>query len=143
MSIRFETLESKNQHLLDTIAPEVFDDPVEAKHLAEFVADPRHLMILAVDRDTVVGMVSATECLHPDKPRQLFINEIGVAPTHRRQGIGRELVESLLDAARARGCDYAWLGTDVDNVAGQACFGSVAGGEEPQPFLLYEWKLDD
>lgn len=137
--IRELTAECKS--LLDRIAPEVFDDDIIPEQLDAFLQDPRHRMFLAVDDGVVVGMASAFEYLHPDKHPQLFINEVGVAPSHRRQGIGRQLVEALINCAKERGCDYAWLGTDADNVSGNACFASVPGAGKPQPFMLYEWGL--
>ena len=143
MSVRIELLNSANRDLLDRVDPDVFDNAIDDRQLTSFIEDPRHLMAIAVDDDTVIGMASGVECFHPDKQPQLFINEVGVASTHRRRGIGRELVVTLITAAEGRGSTYAWLGTDSDNVSGQACFGSVPGGKEPQPFLLYEWELRD
>lgn len=98
-------------------------------------------MFVATDGPRVVGMASGFEYFHPDKPPQLFINEVGVASTHRNRGIGRRLVATLIDFAKDRSCSYAWLGTDVDNIAGQRCFAAHADVAEPQPFLLYEWEL--
>jgi aminoglycoside 6'-N-acetyltransferase I len=141
MNVILQILTTDNAELLWHIAADVFDDEIIPAQLETFLADPRHLMILAVDNGTVVGMASAFEYVHPDKRPQLFINEVSVAPDYRMQGIGRRLVESLIVQAKDRSCNYAWLGTDADNVAGQACFGSVAGVKEPQPFLLYEWDL--
>ncbi len=132
-----------NADLLRHVAPDVFDNPIEAPELQKFLDDPRHIMMLAVDDNTVVGMASAFEYFHPDKKQQLFINEVGVAPTHRRRGIGRDLVAALLDEARTRGCVFAWLGTDVDNRPAQACFASVTGVASPEPFLLYEWDMSE
>ena len=100
-------------------------------------------MVVAVDNDTVIGMASAVEYFHPDKQPQLWINEVGVAATHRKRGIGRRMVQALLEVANERGCTFAWLGTDIDNEAAQACFGAVPEVEKPQPFLLYEWDLED
>jgi len=129
--------------VLQRVAPDVFDNPIDERQLRAFLDDDRHILIVAVDNDTVVGMASAVEYFHPDKQPQLWINEVGVAATHRRLGIGTRLVERLLDTARDRGCVFAWLGTDVDNLAAQACFTSVPRVEEAQPFLLYEWDLED
>ena len=56
---------------------------------AEFLADSRHHLAVAVDEGRVVGMASAVHYVHPDKPPELWINEVGVAPTHRGLGIGR------------------------------------------------------
>ncbi len=136
-----ERLRPDNASLLDNVAPDVFDHPIEGESLAAFVDDARHVMFLALDGDVVVGMVSAVEYFHPDKSSQLWINEIGVAPTHQRQGIGRSLVRAMLADGRTRGCSSAWLGTDLDNAAAQACFESAAGEKAPSPFLMYEWDL--
>ncbi len=141
MSVKIQRLSDANAELLKNIAPDVFDHSINPQYLEAFLADPRHMMCLAVDEHTVVGMASAVEYFHPDKPPQLWINEVGVASTHRCRGIGRELVGWMIKTARARNCVYAWLGTDTDNAAGQACFAAVAEGEKPQPFLLYEWEL--
>jgi ribosomal protein S18 acetylase RimI-like enzyme len=100
-------------------------------------------MLLAVDDATVVGMASGVEYFHPDKPPQLWINEVGVALSHRRRGIGRKLTAARIAAANERGCRYAWLGTDQNNLAGIACFGAVPGAARPQPFLLYEWDTEE
>lgn len=135
-------LDRANAELLDHVAPEVFDHAINASCLAAFVADPRHLMYLAVEDGIVVGMASGVEYFHPDKFPQLWINEVGVAPTHRARGLGRQLIVALVEAARNRGCVYAWLGTARENEVAQACFRSVPGVEAAQPFLLYEWELD-
>ncbi len=141
--IGLQQIDSANATLLQNIAPDVFDNAIEAAYLKQFLDDPRHFLIVALCENTVIGMGSAFEYFHPDKPPQLFINEIGVAPDYRQRGIGRRLVESLIEVAEKRGCVYAWLGTEADNVSGNACFSSVPEVEDPQPFLLYEWELDE
>jgi ribosomal protein S18 acetylase RimI-like enzyme len=142
MAVDIVALSAENRSLLECIAVDVFDNPIDPQQLAAFLVDPRHFMVLAVEDDMVVGMASGVEYFHPDKPPQLWINEVGVASTHRRRGIGKALIASLLQVAKTRGCQYAWLGTDHDNVAAQACFGSVPGVANPQPFLLYEWEIE-
>jgi GNAT superfamily N-acetyltransferase len=66
----------------------------------------------------------------------MWINEVGVALTHRRGGIGKALTSALVHEARIRGCVCAWLGTASGNVAGQACFGAVPAVESSPPLLL-------
>jgi aminoglycoside 6'-N-acetyltransferase I len=127
---------------LDNVDADVFDNAIDREYLEAFLADPKHIMFIAQDGDLVIGMISAFEYYHPDKPAQIFINEVGVASTYRNQKVGRRLVEAILAEASGRGITYAWLGTDADNKQAQACFQSVSEGLEPvQPFLLYEWKL--
>ncbi|MCB1338732.1 MAG: GNAT family N-acetyltransferase [Maritimibacter sp.] len=138
--IRLVELTPATAKALGDVADDVFDAVIDPARLAEFVADPRHLLWFAEAGGQVVGFASATELFHPDKPPQIFINEIGVAPAWRRRGIGRALVEKLVAAARERGCNYAWLGTDTDNTAGNACFRSVPGSERAGSFVMWEWQ---
>ena len=136
-------LTTANMQCLDRLAPGGFANAIDPVQLARFIGDPRHVMLVAIEDGVVVGMASAVEYFHPDKPPQMWINEVGVSPAWQRHGIGRALIAALVEAARQRGCAYAWLGTDSDNTAAQACFRSVPDVEPPQPFLLYEWDLED
>jgi len=139
--MQIEVLNRDNTHLLDTIAQEVFDHPIDTNSLKAFLDCPRHIMVLAVDENEVVGMASGVEYFHPDKQTQLWINEVGVTPAKRNRGIGRALVKDLIAIAKQKGCKYSWLGTDIDNHAAQKCFDSIPSANEPDQFLLYEWNL--
>ncbi|MBI1385284.1 MAG: GNAT family N-acetyltransferase [Rhizobiales bacterium] len=143
MTVRILRLDEGNAGCLDRLDPDVFDGPIDPVELARFLADPRHLMVVAIADGLVVGMASAFEYFHPDKRPQMFINEVGVSSAFQRKGIGRRLTGALVEIARERGCAYAWLGTEVDNAAAQACFAAVPDGEPPRPFLLYDWELED
>jgi aminoglycoside 6'-N-acetyltransferase I len=119
--------------LLDNVADGVFDDPIIKSSTQDFLADPRHRLIVALDGALVVGFVSAVIYVHPDKPApELWINEIGVAPTHQGQGIGKALMRTILDVAKQSGCSEAWVLTDRSNLPAMAMYRS-AGGEETLP----------
>lgn len=121
---------------------DLFDNPIRPESLRAFLADPNHMLWFAVAEGVPIGFASGSILLHPDKPPQLFVNEVEVAEGFRRRGIGRALVARLIAEARARGCDYAWLGTATDNAGGNACFGSVPGAADAGRFVLWEWSLD-
>lgn len=125
--------------LLARAADGVFDYAIDPRLTAEFLEDPRHHMAIAIDNDTVVGMASAVDYVHPDKPRELWVNEVAVAPTHRRAGIARRLLEALFARGRERGCREAWVGTEHDNVAARALYKDLGGAEGP--FVLYAFEL--
>ena len=116
--------------LLERVAPGVFDNEIDARLAAEFVADPRHHLAVAIDGTTVVGMASAVHYVHPDKPAELWVNEVGVAESHWRRGIGRRLMQALLERGRELGCGQAWVATDAANVAAQGLYSSVGGVPE-------------
>ena len=139
MSVIIRLLGPGEAAILGRVAADVFDDPVDPRWAHAFLADPRHHMVVALDDGLVVGMASAVDYVHPDKAPQLWINEVGVAPSHRRRGIGRRLLEALLAHGRALGCTEAWLGTEPDNVAARALYESA--GSEAEPFVLYSFSL--
>src|SRR5215210_7316788 len=109
MSIEMRLLGARDAQVLANIESDVFDGEVNARWTAEFLADERHHLVVALDNGCVVGIASAVHYVHPDKPPELWVNEVGVAESHRRQGIGRRLLESLFAHARTLGCTEAWV----------------------------------
>jgi aminoglycoside 6'-N-acetyltransferase I len=141
MSIAIHVLGPGDAAMLGNVADGVFDEPVDPRLAADFVADPRHHMVVALDGERVVGMASGVHYFHPDKPNELFVNEVGVAPTHLRQGIARRLLEALFAEGRAAGCAEAWVGTDLSNAPARALYAAAGGEEAPEPFILYSFNL--
>ena len=141
MELEIRLLHLGDLAVLDNVADGVFDASVQERLAREFLVDPRHHLAVAIDDGVVVGMASAVDYVHPDKARQLWINEVGVAPTHQRRGIGRQLLAALLEHGRAIGCTEAWLGTEEGNVAARRLYESAGGKAEP--FVLYSFPLDE
>jgi len=127
--------------ILANVAPEVFDNEVDPRWTAEFLADPRHHIAVALAGEQVIGMATAVHYLHPDKGPELWINEVGVAPAFRNQGIGKQLIALLLSRGRALGCTEAWLGTEESNIAARRLYAAVGGVEETMVYITFE--LDD
>ena len=122
--------------VFDKVADEVFDEALDQELLAEFLADPRHHICVAVEQGTVVGFASAVHYVHPDKPAELWINEVGVSPAFQRRGLAKAIVSQLLSHARSLGCGEAWVLTDEDNTAARALYASVGGAEAPRPLMV-------
>jgi len=124
--------------VLERVADGVFDNKVDARWTSEFLADPRHHLAVAVDGDEVVGMASGVHYVHPDKPPELWVNEVGVAPSHRRRGIGKLLLRALFAHGRTLGCTEAWLGAEESNVAARRLYGAVGGAEAPIMYVTFQ-----
>ena len=127
--------------LLESVDPDVFDEPIDANWSAEFLADPRHHLAVAIDEGIVVGMASAVHYIHPDKPPELWINEVGVAETHRRRGIAGRLLEALFERGRGLGCSQAWVLADQSNATAQLLYESAGGKASPEPAIMFEFPL--
>ena len=130
MPLRIAVLQRGDELRLFGVEPDVFDDPIDQRRAREFLADPRHHLVAALDDERVVGFISAVEYVHPDKPApELWINEVGVADAYRGQGIGKQMLRAMLDLATSRGCTEAWVLTDRSNAAAMRLYGSLGGRE--------------
>ena len=141
--LRIFLLDARTQGALARVADGVFDDPIRPDSLATFLAAGNHHMALATCGDEVVGMASAVSTIHPDKLPELWINEVGVAAAHQRQGIGRRLLGRLLELARHLGCREAWVLADPDNAPALALYRAVAspaGTSEASPAVMLTWR---
>jgi len=141
VTIEIRVLGQGDGALLDRVAPDVFDNPVDRRLTAEFLADPRHHLAVALEEGTVVGFASGVHYVHPDKPAELWVNELGVASTHRRQGIGTAVLGALLEVGRGLGCVQAWVLTDRENAAAMAVYRSLGGVEAPSLSTMLEFDL--
>ncbi|MDE2483563.1 MAG: GNAT family N-acetyltransferase [bacterium] len=79
--------------------------------------DPRFLMLSALDRERLVGNLS----VYPD-PSLGFEFGMLVAPTHRRRGIGRALIEHACAWAREREIAALYLHVFPHNLAALALY---------------------
>jgi hypothetical protein len=59
MSISIRALGPDDGAILKHVAPDVFDNPVDARWSAEFLADPRHHLAVAIEDGLVVAMATA------------------------------------------------------------------------------------
>ena len=143
MAIRFQVLRAGEEPILSRVAPDVFDYPIDADRTAEFLRDPRHHLAVALDGDVVVGFASAVDTIHPDKPAELWINEVGVAPTHRRQGVARELLALLFGVGRRIGCSEAWVLTERANTAAMRLYPACGGEQEPDEIVMFSFALEE
>ena len=140
--ITLKLLHPPDLPLLHSVAENVFDDPIVEPSAQEFLEDPRHRLVVALDDDLVVGFVSAVIYLHPDKPApELWINEIGVAPSHQRRGIGKALMQAILEEAKRSGCTEAWVLTERDNLAAMAMYTSAGGAESSPDPVMFTFQL--
>ena len=136
--ISIRRVNQANAALLDRVADDVFNDAIDPQRLDAYLAFPGSMLIVAVDGDLVVGQVKAAVHMHPDKAPDLYVDEVSVAPTHRRRGIARMMLDETERWARERGCADIWLAANPDNVAARSLYGSFAQSKDS---ILYFWDL--
>lgn len=144
MPIEIKLLRAEDERVLEHVGPDVFDHAIDPEAARAFLADPRLHVAVAVDDGVVVGMVSAVHYHHPDKPvPELWIDEVGVAPTHQRRGLGKALLAAMFAHGRDLGCGEAWVLTDRTNEAAMRLYAGLGGIEAPQTTVMLSFALDD
>lgn len=139
MTIQIRRMQAGDELHFAAIGQDVFDEAINPEGLAAYLAAPGHLLVLAFEGELVVGQCAAVVHRHPDKATELYVDEVGTASTHRRQGIARRMVEEMFDWGREVGCQEAWLGTELDNGAANALYRSLGGQDAAMAY--YEFKL--
>jgi aminoglycoside 6'-N-acetyltransferase I len=133
LEIKF--LNRGDEHVLDYVAEDVFDNAIEGRLSVEYLENPHSHLAVAIDSGVVVGFASGIDYVHPDKARQFWVNEVCIASTHRRRGIGKAIVAALIDLARELKCTEAWVLTEQENTAARGLY-KDAGGVEGQAIMV-------
>jgi ribosomal protein S18 acetylase RimI-like enzyme len=139
MQIAITRLTADDDALLDRVADDVFDEPIDPRRLAAYLAEPNHLMIVALADGEVVGQCAAVIHRHPDKVTELYIDEVGVAPAWQRRGIARQMLDAMFALGKSLGCAETWVGTEPDNHPARGLY--EARGVTAEPFVMYVFKL--
>ena len=120
----------------------MFDEPVRPDRLAAYLADPGHIMLVAVSDGIVIGQCAAIVHRHPDKVTELYIDEVGVTPAFQRKGIARAMVERMLAIGKELGCGEAWVGTEPDNLPARGLYERLEVKEnQAETFVMYVYRL--
>ena len=139
MPIEIRQVGPGDDELFDRVAADVFDEPVDPQRLAAYLAEPGHLMLVAIDDGQIVAQCAAVIHRHPDKATELYIDEVGVSPKWQRQGIARKMLDEMFALGRSLGCSEAWVGTEIDNDPARRLYEGL--GSEAETFVMYEYQL--
>ncbi len=112
-------------------SPDLFDDPLRPDMARRFLAHDDHHLMAAIANGQMIGFISAVTYLHPDKPLEYWLNEVGVRDDWQRRGVGRQLLLAALDHGWKLGCETAWVLTNSGNRAARGLYAACGG--EPTP----------
>jgi aminoglycoside 6'-N-acetyltransferase I len=126
--------------LLNRVAADVFDEPIDKGRLAAYLAEPGHLMVLGLSGGEVIGQARGMVHRHPDLPTELYIDNLGVTPARQREHIATRLLDELVAWGASLGCEEAWVGTEVDNKPARTLYERRCSDAET--FVLYFYELD-
>ncbi|MDR1581926.1 MAG: GNAT family N-acetyltransferase [Prevotellaceae bacterium] len=100
---------------------------------------PKAIVLLAQDTDNFVGVLVAFENYSTFTAQPMInIHDIFVLKKYRGNGIGRRLMNRIVDEAEKRKCSRLTLEVRKDNVKAQNLYQSL-GFEEVNPKMFY-WR---
>ena len=116
-----------------------------ADQAGAFLQAPAALAFVAVeDADEVIGWCWGYHLVRPDASPMLYLHELEVAESHRRQGHGRALLEAFMAAGRSAGAAKMFLSTAEANEPARRLYDSMGGGLAAQgPTINYWFPLAD
>jgi len=136
MAATIKVLQPGDDRVLMNAAAGLFDHPVDPKLTKEFLEDPRHHIAVAIDDGVVVGFATGVHYIHPDKAPELWVNEVSIAPTHQRRGLGKAVLRALFEVGKSHHCTAAWVLTHRSNPDAIALYSSVGGTEGAEGDLV-------
>lgn len=139
ISLSIQWITSQKTHLLDRVAKGTFDHTIDPARLKAYLENPANWMGVAINEGLVVGMVMAVIHTHPDKPTELFLDEIGTGDDWRRKGIARLLMQALFDRADEEGIEEIWLGTEPDNIEANGLYKGFRHEREDAVIYYFDW----
>src|SRR5438552_873244 len=115
----------------------VFSDPWSANDFTECVASG--VPFLVAERQ---GVVAGYVVAHSAADEGEILN-LGVAPTHRHQGIGRALVERVLQDLAGLGVRTVYLEVRASNASARRLYESLGFGEVARRAHYYRRPVED
>lgn len=115
----------ENARLLDRIAEDVFDEAIDPAHLASYAAAGDHALFVAISDGVVIGQARAVLHRQPDSSADIYIDNLGVAPDAKRQGVATALVDALVAwGKRLAPCRSVWVATEHENAEANGFYGA-------------------
>ena len=143
MSVQIHRVGPDEIALMEAVATtfgDVFDDPEtysgrrpSAAYLRRLLAGDTFMAFAALDGGDVVGAIAAYELPKFEQERsELYIYDLAVRATHRRQGVATALIDAVREEAARRGAwvVYVQADTGVEDAPAIALYTKLGRREE-------------
>lgn len=139
--IRIETVrpdEAADLQALNGVFASAFEDPANyidrpptQAYLARLLAKDSLIAIVARDADAIVGGLVAYVLEKFEQERaEIYIYDLAVLETHRRQGIATALIRALQQIAQDRGAWVIYVQADLDDAPAIALYEKLGVRED-------------
>lgn len=109
--ITIERMKENHVPQIATLEKSIFSDPWSGNSVKSELSNPLSLWLVAADGETVAGYIGSQTVLGESDMMNLAVRE-----SYRRSGVGRALVEALIEALRAVGSKCLTLEVRFSNL---------------------------
>mgnify|MGYP004648005997 FL=1 len=99
---------------------ECFGDPWSEKSIASELNNPLSFWLVAMEEDTLVGYAGSQTCMD-----ETDMMNIAVSPAHRNKGVGKALMEALVEALKKKGSRCLTLEVRASNEGAIALYAKL------------------
>jgi ribosomal protein S18 acetylase RimI-like enzyme len=119
------------------------EPPQLARRMRELMTGGETVVLLGGDGPDAIAVLRFRPSIW-SQALECYLAELYVAPALRGQGLGRAVMETAIDVARAEGADYMDLGTSEDDVAARKLYESLGfiNREGPDGPITYFYERD-
>ncbi len=144
LELRIRRLRSGDEqlaHKLFRVITDVFEQdpsPLSPEYVSKLLGSAAFWALAALAGDQIAGGITAhTLPMTRSQEFELFIYDLAVPAEYQRRGIGRALMTSLLDAARAEGIQTAIVPVEPEDTHALDFYRAIGGGESDVKFFLF------
>lgn len=112
-------IEMASEHVssLAQIEKQCFSTPWSENSLAEEIENPNARFFVALCGEHVAGYIGAHNIVG-----EVYITNVAVNPSYRRQGVATKLIELLVEISRAENAEFITLEVRENNASAQALY---------------------
>jgi aminoglycoside 3-N-acetyltransferase I len=115
--------------------------PPSSETLMRLLSRPDFHAVAALREDEVIGGLTAYELeMYTEAATELFVYEVGVAAAHRRQGVGRALIEFARSLCRSRGLSALYVPAMADDARAVTFYQATGLKRENVAWFVQEFE---
>lgn len=103
--------------------------------------DANAVVVVAEDGTELGGWAWGYRVPRPDGRYMFLLYDLEVTEAHRRKGVGRAMLQAMLELAAGLECFEMWLVTEADNHAAIGLYETAGGTRSDRGDVVYSWEL--
>lgn len=111
--------------------------------IEQFLENPLNYFLVAYQESNIIGYLLGYQLQKPetDKPK-FMIYDIEVLESHRRQGVGKGLIEEFKGICKSKNGSAIFVPTNKSNLAAMKLYESTGGKQEVEDDVIFVYECE-